>query len=53
MDHPYKIYESCLLWEVIQKALNETNSNNDIIFNTPKERVCNWFICMQIDKKNY
>jgi len=50
MDHPYKIYESSLLWEVMQKALDKMINNNDIILNTSEVYVIG-FLCKQLDQE--
>jgi hypothetical protein len=39
MEHPYKEFESLVVWKTIDKAIAELEENQDLVLKTPREYV--------------
>jgi hypothetical protein len=50
MKHPYTKFEKTALWDTVQKALAELETNKDLKITTKAEYVIG-FICQQLSTK--
>ncbi|WP_169744136.1 hypothetical protein [Paenibacillus wynnii] len=51
MNHPYKSFESTVLWSSIEKGIRDLIDNNDLELNTPIEYVVG-YLCEALAKNN-
>ena len=47
MEHPYKEFESMVLWKTIDKAIGDLEENQDLELKTPREYVVG-YLCKNL-----